>query len=297
MIAVFGATGQVGGKVAAMLLESGVPVRILIRSEDKAGPLRNEGVEVVAGSLENVDDISNTVIRCDSAFLMTPSNLESDNAFEKEIAIGRNYGEALRNSDVRHVVYMSVIAARENTGTPHFDTKAQVEDSIASAGVDCTFLRPAFFMENFYEQWPLIQQMGIISYPIPADKPLPMVATEDIAYVAVQSLQRGGRGQEAYDLLGPRDYTMAEATQIIGDIIGKSLRYVEASAEQAVDWMASRGMSRTSAQDTVSMFNIYATMQFGDRNKVYEEFNFDPTTLETVMNTAAGALREETHTT
>jgi uncharacterized protein YbjT (DUF2867 family) len=225
---------------------------------------------------------------------MTPSNLKSDNAFEKEIAIGRNYGEALKNSDVHHVVYMSAVAARENTGIPHLDTKAQIEDSIASAGIDCTFLRPAFFMENFYEQWPLIQQMGIISYPFPGDVPLPMVATEDIAYAAAQSLMRGGRGQEAYDMLGPKGYTMTEVAEIVGGIIDKPLRYVPAPREQAIEFMRRSGVSQAAAEDMVTMFDAYSRWQFtGDRNRVYNEFNFEPTTLETVVSAAADALRAE----
>jgi uncharacterized protein YbjT (DUF2867 family) len=294
MISVFGATGSVGGKVAAELLESNIPVRMLIRSFKKAQPLVNEGAEAVEGNMFNVEDIRRAMERCDGAFLMTPMNRSSELLIEEEITIGKNYAEALTGSTIKHIVYMSVIALREHTGIPNFESKAQVEDALAATGIKCTFLRPAFFMENFFSQWRLIQQMGIISFPFPADIPIPMVATEDIAYAAVQSLISGGKEQEAYDIMGPKDYTMAEATQIISSIIDKPLRYVEASPDETREMMMKNGASKAAAENSITMFEKFKTMQFNqDRDKVYTDFNYDPADFETVIGPVAEALKAE----
>ncbi len=292
MIAVFGATGRVGGKVAAMLIESGLPVKALVRSAEKAAPLKNGGADIVVGSLLNRDDVSTTIDGCDSAFLMTPTNRQSDDYVEQEIIIGRNYGDALKDSDVGHALYMSVIGARQNTGIPHFDSKAVVEDAISESGVDCTFLRPTFFMENLLGQARSVQQKGIISLPLPPDKALPMVSTEDIAYAAVQSLRRGGQGKtEEYDMLGPKDYRMTEVAEIIEKTISKSVSYRELSEDDARQIYQGMGMSPKALDDYLMMFRVYKRWNIqGDRNKVYDEFNFEPTTLETVMTAMAGAF-------
>ncbi|MEN6371026.1 MAG: NmrA family NAD(P)-binding protein [Armatimonadota bacterium] len=291
MIAVFGATGKVGGKVAAMLLESGVPVRVMARSPENAAPLKTGGAEVVIGLLQNGDDIKTTLDGCDSAFLMTPMNRNSDNYIEEELAIGRNYGAALKDMDVGHVVYLSVINARDNTGIPFFDSKAEVEDSIARSGIDTTFLRPTYFMENLYQQVPIIQQFDMISLPIPGDVPVPMVATEDVAYAAVKSLLRGGRASEAYDLIAPKDYNMLEVTDIFSRIIGRNLRYSEETHEQGEQRMIQAGMTSVAARDYMKMFDAILEGRIGgDRNRVYEEFNFNPTPLETVIDTMTRVL-------
>jgi len=291
MIAVFGATGKVGGKVAAMLLESGTQVRLLARSAEKAAPLKNEGAEIIIGSLQNEDDIKTTLEGCDGAFLMTPKDNSRDDYLEGEIAIGRLYGTAVKEMEVGHVVYLSVINARDKTGIPFFESKAVIEDSIASSGADCTFLRPTYFMENLYQQIQLIQQFGMVSLPLPGDVPVPMTATEDVAYAAVQSLNRGGRGQEAFDILGPRDYTMFEATEIISRIVDKELRYQEATHEQAEQTLRQAGMSAKAAREYLMMFDAMRNRQLkGDRNRVYDEFNYEPTPLETVMGTLASSL-------
>jgi uncharacterized protein YbjT (DUF2867 family) len=296
MIAVFGATGKVGGKVAAMLLESGISVRALVRSAEKAAPLKNRGAQLVIGSLNNQEDIVETLNGCDGAFLMTPMDRSNDKYIDEEIQIGRNYGSALKDSDIGHIVYMSVIGARDNTGIPFFDSKSVVEDSIILSGVDSTILRPVFFMENLYSQIPIVQQHGMMSLPFPSDWPFNMIATEDIAYAAVQSLRRGGKGElEAYDMLGPRKYRMTEVAEILSKAIGKPVKYQQASFDQTEQILLQTGMSTTAAKDYIKMFDVYSHWDIqGDRNRVYEEFNFEPTTLETIVNSIAGALAVET---
>lgn len=289
MISVIGSTGKVGGRVAAMLLEAGVPVRALVRSPEKAAPLSSRGSEIVVGSLLNLNDVKSAFDRCDGAFLMTPFNTDVETAVQDEITIGKNYGEALKDSTIKHVVYMSVTMARDNTGIPFFDAKKSIEDSIAASGVDCTFIRPAFFMENFYMQVPAIQQFNMISLPLPADLPVPMVATEDIAYAAVQSVNRGGRGQESFEILGARDYTMAEVTEIISKATGRDIRYREMPYDEAERTFAQFGVSPNVAKDIVTMYKVMRERRVeADRTKIYDEFNFEPTSFETFASTFAG---------
>ncbi|MHB9038640.1 MAG: NmrA family NAD(P)-binding protein [Armatimonadota bacterium] len=292
MISVFGSTGNVGGRVAALLLESNIAVRVLARSSEKAEPLKNRGAEIVEGSMLNVEDVKNAMDRCDGAFLMTPINYASENYLDEEISIGRNYAEALEDSTINHVVHMSVVGARAKTGIPHFESKAIIEDAIFASGVDCTFLRPAFFMDNIYRQTDLIRNRGIISLPMPPDTPIPMVSTEDIAYAAVQSLKRGAMGEsEEYDLLGGRDYSMAEVAEIISKSIGKEVKYVQMTEEQAREFFPQMGMSATVTNDFITMFKLMPNVPVElDRFRVYNEFNFEPTTLESMVSTIAGAL-------
>lgn len=50
-----GATGYIGGTVAARLISAGHRVRGLVRNSEKAGLLRNFGIEPVPGSLDDAD--------------------------------------------------------------------------------------------------------------------------------------------------------------------------------------------------------------------------------------------------
>lgn len=295
MISVFGATGKVGGKVAAILLEAGIPVRILARSEEKAAPLKNEGAEVVIGSMLNIDDVKNALDRCDGAFLMTPGNYTSENYIEEEIQIGKNYVEALKDSAIGHIVCLSVWKVREKTGIPFFDSKEVIEDALLTAGVECTFIRPASFMENLFALVPTIKQQNEVHLPVPGDVEWPMVATEDVAYVAAQSLMRGGRGKiEAYDILGLRDYTMNEITSDLSIAIAKPISYQEVTFDQVRQVLSNMGLSHAAIDGYIAYFAAIPKMKVeGDRNLVYNEFNFEPTAVETFLDTIVGALLAE----
>lgn len=292
MISVFGSTGNVGGRVAAMLLEQNIPVRVLVRSPQKAQPLANKGAEIVEGSMLNLEDVKRAFDRCDGAFLMTPINHKSDNYYEEEIAIGRNYACALEESTIVHVVHMSIIGSRAKTGIPQFESKAIIEDAIFSSGADCTILHPAFFMDNLYSQMDRIRDQGIISALLPPDVPIPMVSAEDIAYVAVGSLMRGARGEkEEYELLGGRDYSMNEVADIVSKIIGRDIKYVQMSEDQAREVFSSMGMSPVAVDDYIRMFRLIPDVPVdADRMRVYQEFNFEPTSLESMVSTIAGVL-------
>jgi dihydroflavonol-4-reductase len=65
---VTGATGFIGRHVVAGLLDRGVAVRALVRSEAKADHLRRDGVETVPGSLADIDRWQRSLAGCDAVF-------------------------------------------------------------------------------------------------------------------------------------------------------------------------------------------------------------------------------------
>ncbi|MEC9486184.1 MAG: SDR family oxidoreductase [Prosthecochloris sp.] len=61
-VLVAGATGKTGTWIVRRLQHYGVPVRVLARSAEKAGPLGN--VDVVTGKIQNPEDIAQAVRGC-----------------------------------------------------------------------------------------------------------------------------------------------------------------------------------------------------------------------------------------
>src|SRR5579872_5920311 len=71
-----------------------------------------------------------------------------------------------------------------------------------------TFLRPAWFMENFRWDVAAAHESGIImSFLQPLDKAVPMVATADIGREAAKLLQELWSGRRVIELEGPRRVT------------------------------------------------------------------------------------------
>jgi len=61
---------------------------------------------------------------------------------EIEVRQARQAAKAAKEAGVNHIVYSSVASADQDTGTPHFDSKAEVEDYIRRLGVLHTFVGP-----------------------------------------------------------------------------------------------------------------------------------------------------------
>ncbi|MEJ7664335.1 MAG: hypothetical protein WKG07_34845 [Hymenobacter sp.] len=106
-------------------------------------------------------------------------------------------------------------------------------------------LRPAYFMENLLSNVRLIQMRGAVASPMRPDISMPMVATKDIAAKAAELLGTATfENHAAHYLLGPRNYSMQEATTILGKAIGQpELPYQQLSYDESRAGLLKAGMS------------------------------------------------------
>jgi uncharacterized protein YbjT (DUF2867 family) len=122
---------------------------------------------------------------------------------------------------------------------------------------------------------------GIYRTAFRGDIPTPMITTADIGKIAAGILQEGRFSQpRVRELLGPRDYTMSEATRILGAAIGcPDLVYEQSSYENAAEDMIAAGVSLSFAEavmETARSFNSGRRWALEERSPA----NTTPTTLE-----------------
>jgi len=123
---------------------------------------------------------------------------------------------------------------------------------------------------------------------------MPMIATRDIAQVAAQLLlSLDFSGQSTRELLGQREISMQEATQIIGRAIGKDeLAYVQFSYEQAEQAMVGMGLS----QDVARSLNEMDRALNEERVRPLEKrsaANTTPTSFEQFAESFAAVYRSQ----
>ncbi len=113
-VLVTGAAGFLGQAVTAELLERGCGVRALVRSEEKAGPLRLLGAEIAVGDIRDAAmgaalDGVDTVIHCAAAIGTTP--LGREEFYSVNVEGTRNLVEAAKGSaHVERFVHISTVA-------------------------------------------------------------------------------------------------------------------------------------------------------------------------------------------
>jgi uncharacterized protein YbjT (DUF2867 family) len=114
---------------------------------------------------------------------------------------------------------------------------AGIEQLIEESGVRWTFLRPGPFAINCRNWWaPQIQSGNIVRW-FYADAATAPVHERDIAAAAVRALCDQEHESREYVLTGPASLTQREQLQIIGDAIGRRLRFEELSRDSAREHM------------------------------------------------------------
>lgn len=110
MIAVMGAAGNVGGKVADLLVRQGQPVRAL-EHRRRLDELGRRGAEVVAGDLADAGDLGVLLKDVDAALVVLPDVVTDPEFAATRSRMSRVIADALRASPVEHVVALSTVAA------------------------------------------------------------------------------------------------------------------------------------------------------------------------------------------
>jgi NAD(P)H dehydrogenase (quinone) len=223
-LAVTGATGRVGGLVAARLASAGRPMRLLVRSPDRAPAYPGS---VVLQSSYGDGEPSVEALRGARLLLMV-SAAESANRLDQH----RAFVDAAVAAGVEHVVYTSFAGASPQSTFTLGRDHAGTEEYISSSGMAYTFLR-----DNLYANFlPLmVGEDGVIRGPAGEGR-VAAVAQEDVAAVAAEVLLGSQPHLGAtYELSGPSALTLAEAAATMSRVTGKSVRFVNETIEEAYE--------------------------------------------------------------
>jgi len=216
---VIGASGNIGRHVVARLHERGIPVRALSRGARTAE--FPPGVEPVAADLTDPAALAAALPGVDRVFLLW-RGLPLTAAPPVVDAIAAH---------ATHVTFLSSAAVRDDGPQPGplAQLHAGIEDLIAATAPEWTFLRPAQFATNTLEWAPQVR-LGDEVHGAYGDAPTTLIHERDVADVAVKAMTERHHGRR-YLLSGPEVHTPAELVPLIGEALGRDLRWVEGSEE------------------------------------------------------------------
>lgn len=255
MITVMGASGNTGKVVAEKLLSAGEKIRVIGRNAERLKILRERGAETAVGDALDPAFLTSAFRGAESIYAMVPPDYTQQDPRQYYARVGESISQAVRNSGIKRMVLLSSLGAELSEGTGPITGLHDLEERFKKMGVDLLILRPGYFYENFYAALGLIRQQGINGGALEPDIPVPMTATQDIGAAAADELSRNEfRGVTVRELLGPRDYTMAEATRILGEKIGKTeLKYVRFSDADFAAALLQMGLSKGMADALLEM--------------------------------------------
>jgi len=223
-ILVTGATGTIGRQVVSQLLSTGAQVRAMTRNPDAAR--LPSGVEAVRGDLTDPTSLDGCLDGVDAVFLVWTAPAGVFPAALDRIA-----------RSARRIV---LLTSPHQTPHPLFQQTnpmaamfADIERRIEASGLRWTFLRPGMFAANALSWWgPQIRKGDVVRWPY-ADVLTAPIHERDVAAVAVRSLLEDGHERAEYVLTGPESLSHREQVVTIGEGIGRPLRFVEISPDEA----------------------------------------------------------------
>ena len=221
MYAITGITGQVGGALARELLAAGKPVRAVMRDAAKGEVWAKAGCEVALATMEDAAALAAAFNQADGVFILPPSEFDPAPGFPEARAVITAVKAALEGARPGKVVCLSTVGAQAEEANL-LTQRTLMEHALRELPIPLTFLRPAWFMENFAWDVASARERGVIaSFLQPLDKPVPMVATADVARVAAQLIQEDWKGCRVVELEAAVRITPREVAATFARVLGR----------------------------------------------------------------------------
>jgi len=247
VILVIGGTGQVGSRLLQQLSNAAASdVKVLVRSEAAAAPVREMGLTPVSGDLARPQTLGEAFVGVRRVFLLTPYS--DDQAALEHAAL-----DAAETAGVERVVYLSLIGADVDLAfsAAHRGTEAR----LAASRFAVTVLRPDFFAQNLLGQLDYIRQ-GQLIFPAGAAA-VAAVDVRDIAEAAAAALTAERQSTGTFALTGPQRLTFAEMAARIGRAVGWNVQHVDVPLEAWHQGLLSAGVPALFADGYAQMFRVY----------------------------------------
>lgn len=220
MIAITGATGQLGRLVLKGLLERVRPDQIVaaVRTPAKAADLTALGIEVREADYNRPETLRSALAGVDTLLLISSTELGGSRVAQHRAVI-----DAAKAAGVGLLAYTSILRAdssRVKLAVDHRGTEA----ALAEAGLPTVLLRNGWYTENYLAALAPVLAHGAIMGSAREGR-VSLAARADYAAAAVAVLTTEGHAGRTYELAGDTGWTLAGLAAEIARQSGRPVAY------------------------------------------------------------------------
>lgn len=219
MIAITGATGQLGQHVIESLLKT-VPasqIVAIVRNATKAAALRQQGITVREADYNNEAAFTTALQGIDKLLLISSSEVGQRSAQH------RNVINAAMAADVKFIAYTSLLHADRSPLGLHVE-HVETEKMLADSGIPHTLLRNGWYTENYLASAPAAPEHGVFIGAAGEGK-IASATRADYAAAAARVISEEGHAGQVYELAGDEAWTLSQLAAELAKQSGKNVVY------------------------------------------------------------------------
>lgn len=219
MIAITGATGQLGALAVEALLKT-VPAHdivAIVRNPAKAESLTQQGVVVRQGDYNDEAALTAALAGVDKLLLVSSSEVG------QRTAQHRNVINAARAAGVKFIAYTSLLHADNSPLRLHVE-HVETEKLLAESGIPFALLRNGWYSENYLASAPAALAHGVFIGAAGEGK-IASATRADYAAAAARVISEDGHAGKVYELAGDNAWTLSELAAELSKQSGKTVVY------------------------------------------------------------------------
>ncbi|MFS2060433.1 SDR family oxidoreductase [Kosakonia cowanii] len=219
MIALTGATGQLGQFVVEALLKS-VPAKeivAIVRNPAKAEALSKQGLIVRHGDYNDQAALTQALAGVEKLLLISSSEVG------QRAAQHRNVINAAKAAGVKFIAYTSLLHADTSPLGLHVE-HVETEKLLAESGIPFALLRNGWYSENYLASAPAALAHGVFIGAAGEGK-IASATRADYAAAAARVISEEGHAGKVYELAGDKAWTLSDLAALLSEASGKKVVY------------------------------------------------------------------------
>ncbi|HHW4413809.1 MAG: SDR family oxidoreductase [Citrobacter sp.] len=219
MIAITGATGQLGQHVIENLLKT-VPasqIVAIVRNPAKAATLSLQGITVRQADYTDEAAFTTALQGIDKLLLISSSEVG------QRTPQHRNVINAAKSARVKFIAYTSLLHA-DTSPLGLADEHVATEKMLAESGLDYALLRNGWYSENYLASAPAALEHGVF-IGAAGDGKIAAATRADYAAAAARVISEEGHAGKIYELAGDEGWTLSQLAAELAQQSGKKVVY------------------------------------------------------------------------
>ncbi|WP_333501672.1 SDR family oxidoreductase [Kluyvera genomosp. 2] len=219
MIAITGATGQLGQHVIANLLNTTAAAQLVavVRNPAKAAALSQQGVSVRQADYGDETALTQALQGVEKLLIISSSEVG------QRAPQHRNIIKAAKAAGVKFIAYTSLLHADTSPlglAVEHIETEKMLADS----GIPYALLRNGWYTENYLASAPAALEHGVFIGAAGEGK-IASATRADYAAAAARVMTEDGHAGKVYELAGDNGWTLSELAAELAKQSGKNVVY------------------------------------------------------------------------